>query len=50
VELGKTHAIPFNIFMGARYHHVKVATDEMAFQASTTSLGEINQKLSCSFH
>jgi hypothetical protein len=30
VELGKTHAIPFYIFMDAKYHHVKVDGDEVA--------------------
>jgi hypothetical protein len=38
VESSKTHVIPFNIFMDARYHHVKVARDEITLRASTTSL------------
>jgi hypothetical protein len=41
VELGETHAIPFNIFMDARYHHVKVASDEVTLQASTANLDKL---------
>jgi hypothetical protein len=41
VELAETHVIPFNIFMDARYHHVKVVGDEVTFQASTTNLGKL---------
>jgi hypothetical protein len=31
VESSKTHVVPFNIFMDAKYHHVKVVGDEVAF-------------------
>jgi hypothetical protein len=41
VELSETHAIPFNILMDARYHHVKVAGDEVTFQASIANLGKL---------
>jgi hypothetical protein len=40
VESGKAPTIRFNIFMDARYHHVKVVGDETSLQASTTSLGK----------
>jgi hypothetical protein len=37
VESSKTHAVPFYIFMDAKYHHVKVDGDEVELQASTAS-------------
>jgi hypothetical protein len=30
VESSKTHVVPLNIFMDARFHHVKVVGDEVA--------------------
>jgi hypothetical protein len=29
MELGRTFTIPFNNFIDARYHHMKVASDEI---------------------
>jgi hypothetical protein len=28
VELGKLHVVPFNIFIDARYHQMKIVGDE----------------------
>jgi len=44
VELGKTHVVPFNIFMDARYQHVKVGSDELSFRTSKTNLGKSIKK------
>jgi hypothetical protein len=44
MELGKTFVIPFNIFMDAKYRHVKVVGNETTFQTSTTSLGKSIKK------
>jgi hypothetical protein len=40
MELVKAHAIFFNIFLGMRYHHVKVVNDRATLQASTIGLGK----------
>jgi hypothetical protein len=39
VELGKAHAVLFNIFIDAKYHCVKVFGDEATLQFSTINLG-----------
>jgi hypothetical protein len=41
----KPHAIPFNIFTNARYHHVKVASEEVTLQSSTIGFNKTNKKL-----
>ncbi len=38
VELNKTFVVPFNIFINSKFHRVKVANNEVVFQASTIGL------------
>jgi hypothetical protein len=33
MELGKTLVVPFNIFIDARYHQVKIVGDEVSLQS-----------------
>ncbi len=40
MESSKALAIPFNIFMDAKYHWMKVVRDETTFQTLTISLGK----------
>ncbi len=47
VESGKTLSVPFNIFTGLKYHHVKVVSDEATVQTLITSLGQFVKKLMC---
>ncbi len=44
MELGKAHAIPFNIFTYAKYYHMKVVSDEVDLCFSTTGLGMFIRK------
>jgi len=44
MESSKTFAIPFNIFMDARYHHVKVVGNETTFRMLTIGLGKCIKK------
>jgi hypothetical protein len=44
VELSKTHDVPFNIFMDAHNHNVKVDTDETTLHSSTANLGKLIKK------
>jgi hypothetical protein len=45
MELGKTHAVPFNKFTNARYYHMKVVSDEAYLHFSTVVLGMFIRKL-----
>jgi hypothetical protein len=44
VESNKSHVVPFNIFINARYHHMKVVGDEVTLRFSITSLGKFIRK------
>jgi hypothetical protein len=47
MESIKAHAILFNIFLGMRYHHVKVVSDRTTLQASTIGLGKFIKIFEC---
>jgi hypothetical protein len=45
MESSKTLIVPFNIFMDARYHGMKVVGDEVALRTLTTSLNKSIKKI-----
>lgn len=44
VESGKAPTFPFNIFIDARHHHVKVVADKATLQVSIANLGKSIKK------
>jgi len=44
VESDKAPTFPFNIFIDARYHHVKVVADKATLQISIASFGKSIKK------
>ncbi len=44
MESSKTHDVPFNIFIHAHNHNVKVVIDETTLRSSTSNLGKSTKK------